>query len=465
MTLPTSALVNNLSREELIALVQQLVATVQGLQVEVHQLRAEVARLKQPATTSQNSSQPPSRDQKPSVKKHRSHRRRGARPGHAKAERPWVERPDQVIEARVSACARCGTDLQSVTPRAVIRRQVVELPPVQPVVIETQQHQVVCPVCQHRQQGTLPEGLEASRHFGPRLEATIVYLQHQQRLSYERTHETLAELFGLTLSEGGQASILERAGAAAHPVAEALRREVVQSPVIGSDETGARLDGQTWWEWVLVSTDTIYHRIDRRRNHQVLLDILEGRTVDTWVSDCWKPHFHVPAKRWQLCLAHQVRNLQGLRERCPRLAWARELQALFRSAMHVAKRRAELTERGFRRRVSQLERRLDQLLARDLKTVAAQALLKRYRKHREHLFVFLHDPRVPYHNNACERALRPSVVHRKVTGGFRSIWGAQAYAALASLIDTAKLRGQSVFQTLVQLMGKPVLPYLSAQIP
>jgi hypothetical protein len=57
------------------------------------------------------------------------------------------------------------------------------------------------------------------------------------------------------------------------------------------------------------------------------------------------------------------------------------------------------------------------------------------------------------------------VVHRKVTGGFRSIWGAQAYAALASLIDTAKLRGQSVFQTLVQLMGKPVLPYLSAQIP
>ena len=88
-------------------------------------------------------------------------------------------------------------------------------------------------------------------------------------------------------------------------------------------------------------------------------------------------------------------------------------------------------------------------------------LLDRYRKYRQALFVFLDRADVPAHNNACERALRPSVIHRKVLGSFRSDWGAQAYAALATVLNTAKRNGQSTFQKLVQLMGKPVLPFLS----
>jgi transposase len=92
-------------------------------------------------------------------------------------------------------------------------------------------------------------------------------------------------------------------------------------------------------------------------------------------------------------------------------------------------------------------------------------LQKRYRRHREPLFVFLHCPEVPPDNNACERALRPSVIHRKVTNGFRSDWGAHAYAALATVIETAKLHNCKVFDTLVSLMGPPVLPFLAPQNP
>jgi len=65
----------------------------------------------------------------------------------------------------------------------------------------------------------------------------------------------------------------------------------------------------------------------------------------------------------------------------------------------------------------------------------------------------------------CERALRPSVIHRKVIGGFRSTWGAQAYAALATVVDTAKLFGRNVFETIVALLGKPVLPFFAGQNP
>ena len=74
--------------------------------------------------------------------------------------------------------------------------------------------------------------------------------------------------------------------------------------------------------------------------------------MGTWVCDCWKPQLNVPADRFQLCLAHQIRNLQGLIERAPRLQWARERQAQFREAIHLAKRGAELSAHGFARRVT-----------------------------------------------------------------------------------------------------------------
>lgn len=453
MSLPTSDSLRDLSRDELIALVIQLAERLERLEAEVEQL-------KRPPTTSHNSSQPPSRDQKADRPKPKRRRHRGAKAGHAKAERPLTDSPARVIEVHPSACTVCGQDLQALTPQRTIRRQITELPVIQPLVIETRQHEVTCPTCGHAQPGRLPLGLEAERHFGPRLEATVTYLQHQQHLSYERTQAALAELFGVALSEGGQACIAERAGQAAQGLTDTLRDEIRRSAVVNSDETGARVDGHTWWEWVFRGGTAVLHVIRPSRAVDVIEDVMGMARVGTWVCDCWGPQLNAPAARFQLCLAHQIRNLQGLIDRAPRLQWARELQALFREAIHLAKRRETLAARGFARRVTEIERRLDRLLARPVTTPAARALVKRYRKHRAHLLVFLHDPQVPHHNNDAERALRPSVIHRKVTGGFRSAWGAHAYAALASVIDTAKLRGQSVFATLVALMGLPVLPYL-----
>jgi transposase len=118
-----------------------------------------------------------------------------------------------------------------------------------------------------------------------------------------------------------------------------------------------------------------------------------------------------------------------------------------------------MTERGYKRQVAIIEMRLEHLLKRTFKGLGSN-LLDRYRKYRNSLFIFLYRTDVPAHNNACERALRPSVIHRKVLGCFRSDWGAQAYASLATVLNTAKRNGQSAFQKLVQLMGTPVLPFL-----
>jgi len=158
-----------------------------------------------------------------------------------------------VVRVPVTVCDQCGADLQHLPPTRTLRRQIVELPEIQAVILETQQDEVVCPCCQHRQTGVLPEGLEATRQFGPRLEAWVTYLHQEQHVSFQRVQTILHDVLNLDLSVGGAVAMLERAGAAARPEAEAIGAAVRHSSVIGSDETSARVKGRNWWEWVFES--------------------------------------------------------------------------------------------------------------------------------------------------------------------------------------------------------------------
>lgn len=444
---------DELSREELIALINEMVK-------EINELKAEVARLKSPPTTSKNSSQPPSRDFKSEKNKRKRSRKKGAQAGHEKQERQLVEKPNKVIDAYVDTCQNCHQNLLDQIPVKIVRRQVTEIPEIKPVVIETRQYVVDCPCCGKRQQGKLPKGLEAGRYFGPRLEAIVTSLHHEHHVGYKRLRRICDELFGLELSAGGAVSIVERAGQAAIEEAEAIGEQVRQSRVIGSDETSARVHGKNWWQWVFVGNNREYHIIMPSRGYDVIENFMQDCEAEVWVCDCWKAQLNAPAKMVQICLSHQIRNLQGLIDKRPHLAWAREMQALFRKSIHLRNRQEKMTERGYKRQVMIIEKRLAQLLQRTFKGLGRN-LLDRYRKYRNSLFIFLHRTDVPAHNNACERALRPSVIHRKVLGSFRSDWGAQAYASLATVLNTTKRNGQSAFQKLVHLMGAPVLPFLS----
>ncbi|MBO0725692.1 MAG: transposase [Blastocatellia bacterium] len=89
-------------------------------------------------------------------------------------------------------------------------------------------------------------------------------------------------------------------------------------------------------------------------------------------------------------------------------------------------------------------------------------LQNRHLPHREKLLTFLYHPEAPPTNNQSEQALRASVIHRMVTNGFRSELGAKTYTDLLSVIATSKIKGQRVFETLVNLMGHPVLKFLDA---
>ena len=101
-----------------------------------------------------------------------------------------------------------------------------------PLVIETQIHEVECPHCHTLQRATPPVGLEPTRCFGPRLEATVIYHKQQQHLSYERSAALMQDLFGVTLSASGLNAIVQRGGQLAQPKADAIGAAVARSPII-----------------------------------------------------------------------------------------------------------------------------------------------------------------------------------------------------------------------------------------
>jgi transposase len=124
----------------------------------------------------------------------------------------------------------------------------------------------------------------------------------------------------------------------------------------------------------------------------------------------------------------------------------------------IGQRRPELKDTTLTQYRADLDRKLDRLLAVSPTTEAGHKLARGIRKCRGDLFVFITRRDVPATNNQCERALRPSVIFRKVTGGFRSQWGARAYADALSVIATGRLHGRSALHALRDaLAGHPIL--------
>jgi transposase len=454
-----------LTKEELIELVlkqaQRLTEIEQlmvSMSVELEKLRQEQNGPRKPPPSSKNSSQPPSRDQKPNKPKDSPKRKHGRGYGHDKAERPWVAEPDEVVELKAERCPSCQYDLSNEAARMVAVNQITELPEPKAKVIEVRQYEVHCPDCGHSHRVEPPAGLEMERVFGGRLEATTVYYRHQQHMSYERTQKALQDLHGVELSQGAINRMMGRAGRAAQEALKPIEAAVRQSVVVNSDETGARVAGRTWWHWVFCTLTAVLHVIKPSRASAVIDTVMADSQVEVWGSDCLPAQLKAERPHRQLCLAHQNRDLQRVIDQYPQGWWASAVQILFRAAISLHHLRDQLSVQHFQTHRTRLERLCDWLLTRSPPQAQALKLHKRYLKHRHHLFVFLYRTDVEPTNNVAERALRPAVIQRKVTGGFRSQWGAEAYAALASVIDTAKLQGRSPFEAIQQLFPQPAFP-------
>ena len=157
------------------------------------------------------------------------------------------------------------------------------------------------------------------------------------------------------------------------------------------------------------------------------------------------------------CLAHLLRDTRYAIEAGDK-RFAPGFKFLLKRAFAIGRRKANLADSTLLACQRDLERRLVRLLAIEPDTKAGLKLRRGIEKCRDKLFVFVTRRDVPPTNNISERRLRPSVIFRKVTNGFRSAWGATAYAAICSVIETGMLRGLSAFAAIrACLAGSSVL--------
>ena len=429
-----------LSRDDLIALLEAQAQQIAILTARIGELEARLAALPK---TPDNSSLPPSKGQKPNLPDRGKKPRRG-RPGVARA---LALHPDRIIEATLAACPHCDHSLGAADSTGVHAYDHVDLPPIRPIVTRIRRHRGVCPCCRKAVSAAAPEGFEPGSPFGPGVAALIIHLHITQAVSFERLSRLMAEVFGLSISEGAIANILARAETPLAAAAETIATTVRESPVVGSDETSARVRGKTWWQWVRLSSTAICHVIAETRAASVVTGFLQGRQPEVWVADRYGGQQGHGAVR-QICLAHLLRDAKYAIE-AGDTGFAPGFRLVLLRAVAIGRRRAALQDSTLAQYAADLDRRLDRLLAgAEPKQDAARRLWRAMRRDRADLFRFVTRRDVPYTNNACERALRPSVIFRKVTNGFRAEWGAKVYAAAASVIATGRLHGRTALEAL-----------------
>src|SRR5215212_7380094 len=444
----------SLSHDEKDALIRALWAQVQALTARVAELEA---KLGVPPKTPDNSSLPPSQGKKPNRgdRPARTGPRRGSL-GRKGGGRHLAEAPDETITARPSRCAHCEAALAEADLTLAARFDKVDLPKAAPMVTRVERYAGRCRCCGATTLAPLPEGLEPGTPFSLNIVALAMYLRCVHHVSYRRLSRLLLELFGLAISEGALDAAFQRGKPHFDAETSAILARLRRARIVCSDETGVRIDGHGCWNWVFQNAEVAIHVIRRSRGAGVVAEVMDGHRPTIWVSDLYGAQ-RGHAEAWRICLAHQLRDCRYAIEAGDTIS-APRMKALLLRAVVLARRHrhlAETTRREYRRR---LEHTLDAVIALIPTNRHGQRLRKRYGKLREHLFTFLDHPDVAADNNSSERELRPIATYRKVTGGFRSTWGADLYAAVRSIIGTAARRGIGAYQAIrAILQGHSVL--------
>ena len=457
----------SLSHHEKDALIRALWAQVQALTTQVQLLTARVttvqgrvtqleAELGVPPKTPGNSSLPPSAGQRPNRddRPARTGPRRGSL-GRKGGGRLLAEAPDETVTARPARCAHCQAALGEADQTLAARFDKVDLPKVAPVVTRVERYAGHCRCCGATTLAPPPEGLEPGTPFSPNIVAVAMCLRFAHHVSYRRLSRLLRDLYGPVISEGALDAAFRRtkprfdaetaASFAFGPVVRTLAR-LRRARVVCSDETATRIGGQSCWNWVFQNAEVVIHVVRRSRGAGVVAEVMGGHRPALWVSDLYSAR-RGHAAAWQICLAHRLRDCRFATE-AGDAVFAPRLNALLPRAVALARRHQGLTESTRRQYRRRLEQALDAVMALAPTNRHGQRLRRRHGRLREHLFTVLDHPEVTADNKGSERELRPTATYRKVTGGFRSDWGADLFAAVRSVIGTAARRGIDAYHAI-----------------
>jgi len=476
-----------LSEEEVSAIYDQgkgpTVAVVMSLQDQLVELIQRVntleARVNQ---NSQNSSKPPSSDgyQKPVPKSSREKTglKPGGQVGHVGTTLERVAKADHTVEYWPDHCECCRAPLGQTYASGCEIRQVHDIPPVR---IETTDHialQVRCSQCGHMTQGDFPPQVHSLVQYGNGVMALGVYATMYQLLPIERTCEMLGDLFGCSgrvVSIGGGTIVNWISGCATRlaQTQELIKLAIHGCAVVHFDETGLRVLKKLYWLHSASTDSLTYYQVDTNRAGEAFdrVGILPG-FQGVAVHDAL-PSYLKRDVQHALCNAHLLRELTALEEQTKQ-HWPTQLKAtLINMKDEVAQAVTRGEERLPNATLARLEAEYDRLVKRALQSnpppkrqpgqrgraraSPARNLAERLRDRKDCILRFLRDFQVPFDNNLAERDLRMTKVKQKISGSFRSLEGAEAFATIRGYISTVRKQGYSAFAALRAFLdGDPV---------
>jgi len=210
-----------------------------------------------------------------------------------------------------------------------------------------------------------------------------------------------------------------------------------------------RIEGVNAYHWVFRSSNVVLHEAAFSRGAQVIRDVMDGHRPRFWTSDRYSAQQN-HADHQQTCLAHLARDIARVVEVGDEVIGLR-LKLWIDDVFTLWRELATFADSTIVRKRRRLDDRIADILRTPTPCDETRAVLQKIANARDQLFTFIDAPDlVEPTNNACEQALRPSVINRKVTNGFTAEWAANNDAAIRTTVDTARLSGQNPYSIIRQ---------------
>lgn len=443
--------------QTLIKQVKDLTATVEKLAKENDLLKLELAVYKN-KKNSGNSHIPPSQDQNRPIKNQslrtKSGKKSGGQSGHQGNTLACSATPDEVIDYHPECCNNCGKDLSNIGSTMIESRQVIDIPVIRTTCVEHRIYQKKCS-CGHCMQSKFPGHVAANIQYGPVAKSLMGYLHARHYMPYKRMKEFFTDAFNLPVSEGSIANILQRFVNKALPHYAIIKQRIEAATYIGSDETSMVVNGQKHWAWTWQNSELTFIACTDNRGFKTIEQHFPAGLPNSIVGhDRYAAHFNCEARKHQICTAHLLRDLQYITElynnKCD---WALKMKDLIIQALNLKKVLDMQDYFGTNKKRTDIQKSISTLLKANINEAHAKAktLQKNLSKHQHHILTFLWHEDVPPDNNGSERAIRNIKVKQKISGQFKSENGANAFAVIRSIIDTAIKSGQNVLATLASI--------------
>jgi transposase len=443
---------------------------LQSFMLQIKKLEGQVNK------NSSNSSKPPSSDGLKKGKKTKSLRKKsGKKPsgqkGHEGSCLEKTEEPDHIIPLPVTTCSCCA-DLKNVPVIAYDSRQVFELPEPKLEIFEYQREIKLCPHCGDLAKGQFPEGVNAPVQYGPRFRGMLVYMQNQQFIPADRLSKMVEDLYGTPVSAATVLAASARSYNELEGFEESLIEALINSKVVQVDESGVRAVQKLHWLHSASTELLTFYGVHEKRGNVAMddLNILPNFT-GVLVHDFWKPYLKYDCEH-ALCNAHHLRELIFLIEQEEQVWAGKMFKHLLDMNDFVKDQSGQLTPEQKEPWLEKYEHIIQEGWTENplpekppkkkkgpTAKTKSQNLLTRLGNYQDAVLAFLHDIDVPFTNNLAEQDIRMIKVRLKISGGFRTLHGAQHFARIRSYISTARKQGCNILESITAaIQGDPFLP-------